>query len=97
MKALWLSILMIVCFSTVCKADNVRVSGDFNGWNTSGYPLKKVDGGWMLDVFLPMGKTRYRFIVDGEWMHDYANPWYEHNEFNSKNSVVWKGPDDVAP
>lgn len=79
------------------KANNVRVSGDFNGWNTSGYPLKKVDGGWMLDVFLPMGKTRYRFIVDGEWMHDYANPWYEHNEFNSKNSVVWKGPDDVAP
>ncbi|MBL0316975.1 MAG: hypothetical protein IPP69_14905 [Flavobacteriales bacterium] len=35
------------------------------------------------------GKTKYKFIIDGEWKLDTLNPDYEENEFGSGNSIVW--------
>ena len=40
--------------------------GDFNRWNPSAHPMKKMpDGGWLLTVELKHGHHRYAFLVDG--------------------------------
>ena len=75
--------------SAYSDAKSVAVSGDFNGWNNSGYRLKKTHSQWLIDVYLPPGKQRYKFIIDGEWMIDPSNPHWEDNQYNTGNSVVW--------
>ena len=77
-------------FPAQAGVERVAVSGDFNAWNPSGYSMEKRQDGWYLKVYLPQGKTRYRFIVDGEWQSDPSNPHYEPNEYGDFNSVVWK-------
>ena len=69
--------------------EEVMVSGDFNGWQEWGYRMERRADGWHADIHLPKGKTRYKFIVDGEWVRDPSNPLFEPNEYDGYNSVVW--------
>ena len=55
-------------------AKNVVLSGNFNGWNTGELFMDKVKGGWQLYYVLGPGNYEYKFIVDGKWMTDPANP-----------------------
>ncbi|MBN2746786.1 MAG: glycogen-binding domain-containing protein [Bacteroidales bacterium] len=71
------------------NAKSVIVTGSFNNWIQHGYQMEKTKTGWKLDLFLPPGKTSYRFIIDGQWIHDPANQNYEKNEFDSYNSILW--------
>lgn len=71
-------------------ARTVIVTGSFNGWLHHGYVMQRRNDRWELDVYLPKGKITYRFIVDGQWMHDPDNPAYEPNRFKSFDSVLWK-------
>ncbi len=69
------------------EADRVILSGTFNGWN-EGYPeMKRVEDGWALTLDLEPGIYEYKFIVDGEWHHDPANPESIENEHGTLNSV----------
>lgn len=53
---------------------SVHVTGSFNGWQTPGHALHRVEYGWLCDLGpLPMGDTAYKFVVDGQWMHDPIN------------------------
>jgi 1,4-alpha-glucan branching enzyme len=74
------------------EANVVLLSGSFNNWSTSGYTMQKVDGEWRITIFLPQGKTLYKFLVDGQWIIDPNNKLWEQNEFNSKNSIIWVEP-----
>jgi hypothetical protein len=56
------------------KAKKVIVSGNFNGWNTEELSMNKVSGGWELPYVLRAGNYEYKFIVDGKWITDPANP-----------------------
>lgn len=56
------------------NAKNVILSGDFNGWKTNEIHLKHLVDGWALTCVLPGGNYGYKFIVDGNWMRDPANP-----------------------
>ena len=71
------------------NAKNVYLSGTFNGWSEEGYTMAKKDGKWVMKVYLPQGKTRYKFIVDGEWMIDPKNPLWENNDQGTKDSIIW--------
>ena len=51
----------------------------------------KTSGGWKANVFLGEGTHTYRFIVDGRWFSDPANPDQFPNEFGETNSVVRMG------
>jgi chromosome partitioning protein len=60
-------------------AHDVRIAGDFNGW----VPDKDVrsrlhvaghERVWTKLLTLPPGTYRYRYLVDGEWREDPANP-----------------------
>ena len=70
-------------------AKSVIVTGSFNGWIHHGYKMHRNNGQWELKLFIPRGKVSYKFIVDGEWIIDPANPDYETNQFNTNNSVIW--------
>lgn len=67
----------------------VIVTGTFNGWNPEGYTMQKKDGVWIFPIHLQPGKHLYKFIVDGEWIHDPYNPLYESNEHLTYNSILW--------
>jgi len=56
------------------SAKNVVLSGNFNAWNTGELFMEKVKDGWQIAYVLPAGNYEYKFIVDGNWIIDPANP-----------------------
>ena len=72
------------------RANSVQIAGDFNNWQPTKTPLVKVggDGVWQTKIKLPMGKHRYRFVVDGKWQQDPYNGSTELNPFGEMNSIV---------
>lgn len=72
------------------NAKTVFVTGTFNNWIHHGYKMKRVNNRWELSLYLPKGKTKYKFIVDGQWIADPNNPEFEQNEFQTFDSVLWK-------
>lgn len=56
------------------SAKQVVLSGNFNAWNTGELLMEKTPGGWQLYYVLGPGNYEYKFIVDGKWMTDPANP-----------------------
>lgn len=56
------------------NAKDVVLAGSFNAWNTGELFMEKSQGGWQLYYVLGPGNYEYKFIVDGKWMTDPANP-----------------------
>ncbi|WP_161486766.1 glycogen-binding domain-containing protein [Rufibacter roseus] len=71
------------------KARSVYLAGDFNGWSPTALPMKKEGDDWVFSVHLPLGKNRYKFVVDGEWIIDPSNKLWEQNEHHTGNSILW--------
>lgn len=55
-------------------ADKVILSGSFNAWSTNELVMNKTADGWEIPYVLAAGNYEYKFIVDGQWMPDPANP-----------------------
>src|SRR5690606_25583392 len=93
--ALDLSVLEVsdtgaIRFSWWCFPDarQVILSGSFNGWHEQAVQMHREADGWALRADLPPGLYAYKFIVDGEWMHDPENPDKEYNEHHTFNSLL---------
>lgn len=74
------------------EAKQVSVCGDFNDWDPDATPLKPAkDGHWETKLILRPGRYLYKFVADGEWLHDPNAPENVANEHGSLNSVleVW--------
>ncbi|WP_205503197.1 glycogen-binding domain-containing protein [Rufibacter psychrotolerans] len=71
------------------KAKAVYVAGDFNNWDPKALRMKKEGDDWVFSLHLPVGKNRYKFIVDGEWIIDPDNKLWEQNEHHTGNSIIW--------
>ena len=56
------------------NAKEVILTGNFNDWNTGELFMKKTTTGWELPYVTGSGNFEYKFIVDGRWMTDPANP-----------------------
>jgi 1,4-alpha-glucan branching enzyme len=56
------------------NAREVIVAGQFNNWNPDELKMQKTENGWELPYVLASGNYQYKFIVDGNWMRDPANP-----------------------
>ena len=56
------------------NAKQVVLSGSFNGWRKDELFMKKTAIGWELPYTLGAGNYQYKFIVDGNWILDPANP-----------------------
>jgi hypothetical protein len=69
------------------NAKNVTVAGDFNSWKPGEIHLKKTGDGWLLVCTLAEGNYGYKFVVDGRWMPDPANP-HQYGTGNEINSLI---------
>lgn len=55
-------------------AKQVVLAGSFNDWDEHNDLMQKTETGWEYALFLGAGMHQYKFIVDGKWMIDPANP-----------------------
>src|SRR5471030_2054124 len=72
------------------RAKRVFLSGSFNNWSTLKGLMKKMDGGWMLDIKLDAGAYEYKYIIDGRWTTDPNNLVQVHDGAGNTNSVFYK-------
>jgi hypothetical protein len=56
------------------NARRVVLAGSFNNFSPNELQMNKTTGGWSLTMFLREGTHAYKFIVDGNWITDPANP-----------------------
>ncbi|ASU34315.1 hypothetical protein [Mucilaginibacter xinganensis] len=73
------------------NARKLFLAGDFNDWKPDEISLNKTIDGWMVKLTLPAGDYQYKFIVDGNWITDPANPHYAF-ENGERNSFVAAKP-----
>ena len=67
----------------------VFLAAYFNGWNPAGKLMKETaDGKYTLRCLVPEGRHEYKFVVDGSWMLDEANPERSCNDRGDWNSVI---------
>ena len=66
----------------------VAVAGSFNDWNQSKVLCGKENDEWVCRIDLAPGKYTYKFIIDGDWILDPANPDTEDDERGFSNSVL---------
>jgi 1,4-alpha-glucan branching enzyme len=76
-------------FCRAPQAKSVSLIGDFNGWQPSAHPMKRMpDGVWFLRLELPHGHHQYLFLVDGKAMLDPNAMGKVHNERNETVSLI---------
>ena len=67
----------------------VMVAGSFNNWQPEKQMQdKKGDGVYRCQLRLLPGEYQYKFVVDGIWCLDSANPNFIPNDIGSLNSVL---------
>ena len=69
-------------------ASIVALAGSFNNWNQSQFVFGREGDEWVCRIDLEPGKHAYKFIVDGNWLLDPANPTTEDDDYGVKNSVI---------
>lgn len=85
---------IVYCTNQVFKlsgyadARKVVVTGNFYGWNPRGLAMNHTSTGWELPVYLRDGTYAYKFLVDGKWMTDPANPSVRPDANGNMNSFL---------
>jgi glycosidase len=64
----------------------VGIAGDFTRWKI--LSLQNFGGLYLIDFDLKPGRYRYKFIVDGIWKTDPANPKQEPDPYGGMNSIL---------
>lgn len=55
------------------QAQQVMITGEFNGWNEKGWPMRKgEDGWWRCRLMLAPGFYEFQYLVDRDRFLDYA-------------------------
>lgn len=70
----------------VAGVREVGLAGDFSSWAI--LELQDQGGVFSLELPLETGKYRYKFIADGVWLSDPANPLREQDPFGGENSIL---------
>ncbi len=65
---------MVFRLSGYTEAQKVVLAGSFNNWSPVEIVMNKTANGWEIPYVLGPGNYEYKFIVDGQWMPDPANP-----------------------
>ncbi len=72
------------------EARQVVLTGSFNGWKQDELPMDKTSTGWQLPYILPAGNYEYKFVVDGKWITDPANPFATGSGDHTNSFVALK-------
>ena len=72
------------------EAQIVYLCGDFNEWSPRSLRMfrRGVNGPWEKRVPLKAGRYQYKFMVDGEWIHDPAARENTPNDHGTLNSSI---------
>ncbi len=73
------------------EAESVALVGDFNNWETTTLPMKRLKSGvWKATVDLDKDSTyQFRYLIDGvTWENDQSADGYVANNVDGDNSVV---------
>ena len=68
-------------------ASEVALAGSFSDWKPIKMRRLQYDE-WVLRIKLSPGKYTYKFVIDGNWIPDPANPVTEYDESGNINSVI---------
>jgi len=75
------------------QAKSVVLAGSFNQWKPYELFMHKTAAGWELPYTIGPGNYEYKFLVDGKWIPDPANPLFvEKKEANTRNSFLIIAP-----
>jgi len=69
----------------------VTLAGSFNNWDANELLFEKKGDTWELPLYLHDGTQAYRFMVDGKWITDPANPDKYKDEDGIMTSVIKLG------
>ena len=70
------------------KTASVAVAGDWNNWKPVAMKKQK-DGSFAVTLDIPPGRYEYKFILDGNWVHDPDVAGVASNIFGSLNSIAY--------
>ena len=71
------------------EAKEVYLAGEFNNWKLDDNSrMEQTNGCWTKHLNLNSGKYRYRFVIDGTWSEDPANPLTQLNSFGTLDSLL---------
>jgi hypothetical protein len=73
-------------------AHSVSLIGSFNQWNPVGFEMRQKgkENFWSLELMLPVGRHKYAFLVDGQFiMSDPNTPFSEEDGFGNVNSIIF--------
>jgi 1,4-alpha-glucan branching enzyme len=71
------------------EAQRVALCGEFNEWSPDASPMKRREAGnWETTLTLKPGRYQYKFVADGQWLHDPKARENVPNQHGSLNSVV---------
>lgn len=71
-------------------AEQVYIAGDFNDWRPASLRMigSPEAGLWEKRIVLSAGRHEYKFIVDGQWVHDPEAKHNVPNIYGSLNSIL---------
>jgi len=70
-------------------AKEVFIAGEFNNWKLDeNSRMEQTNGCWIKRLNLNSGKYRYRFVIDGNWSEDPANPLTQLNNYGTLDSLL---------
>ena len=81
-------------------AKQVFLAGEMTDWDTAKKPMTRdASGTWHATLDLEPGEWLYKFVVDGQWVHDPATPDHDADGRGGQHSFVFvgDGPWTVAP
>ncbi len=70
---------------------SIKLCGDFNKWNASETPMKKLkDGSFSVTISLHAGQAyRFRYFIDNMfWANDPEADGYQPNVYGTEDSIV---------
>lgn len=70
-------------------AQVVCLAGTFNDWNPTAHRMKRTGAKlWQRTILLIPGEYEYKFVIDGRWHNDPANPNTVNDQQNGVNNVI---------
>ena len=69
----------------------IALCGEFNEWNPSSHPMKKIRGsGYIVTLILKVGRSyQFKYVMDGSrWENDPQADRYVPDGMGSDNSVI---------
>ena len=74
-------------FTCAGAEKSVRVAGTFNNWEPQSLDYNNDGDFWAKSFVIPPGSYTYKYVVDGEWMHDPSKETVDDGKGNVNNVI----------